>query len=605
MEVDQHDFKGRLLDILINISNASFISFDLEMSGIDKRTQQQKADRRNGGKPTLQEQYGEMRAAAEAFQILQFGICCVEEDHARGFYLARPYNFNLSPLEADIKHPMFHMDRNLQFSGEACKFLASVKFDFGKVFKLGVTYLSRREENDIKATKTPGLKQQQSKHIILNPGSEELGFYYSVRDQVLNWIEKPDGDNFLNIDHPKGNEHDLNGLQRKLIHQLLEAEFPEYEAKGKEWMQITKANAEYKTTRDARDLERFQDKLSTQIGLRWVVEALVSGDLEGLTADWFYSDVCHMRSSDNDKEAVEAKLALVKQKLKVKKHIVVGHNLFMDLGFLYATFIGPLPQKVADFQKAIHEILPVVMDTKYIDSAGQTAMSSKMMLKDLLREYKKLEAPPIYLHGQHSNYNGCEKQHEAGYDAWMTAELFVKLVLKLYKSSGQQDKDLVFATHDLMSPKQNEGDPIDLWGSPDFGIDMPAGYANKLMQQADEYSEPSSSSVKSSPVKLKQKSDILPITIPVATSNPFAVLAAEQQQDQSGDDSSLFGSPQKGNGKNGSRTANEAFGKTKTKEIQDDPRRWLPNLQSLFWSSFVNKLRVNAADSGICDLASD
>ena len=54
------------------------------MSGIKKTTNQQQEKRRNGPKPTLEDNYLETREAAEAFQILQVGICCVEEDREKG-----------------------------------------------------------------------------------------------------------------------------------------------------------------------------------------------------------------------------------------------------------------------------------------------------------------------------------------------------------------------------------------------------------------------------------------------------------------------------------------------------------------------------------------
>ena len=75
------------------------------------------------------------------------------------------------------------------------------------------------------------------------------------------------------------------------------------------------------------------------------------------------------------------------------------------------------------------------MDTKYIATEGQGSMSSQPNLKDLLYKYKKLAIPKIYLHEEHTTYNGVEKEHEAGYDSWMTAELFVKLSMKLYNEA--------------------------------------------------------------------------------------------------------------------------------------------------------------------------
>jgi len=85
MEVDSTQFRPKLLSILKNISAASYVTFDLEMSGITTRPKHGAGDRSHDvGKPSLQQQYEEMKSAAEAFQILQLGITCVEEDREKG-----------------------------------------------------------------------------------------------------------------------------------------------------------------------------------------------------------------------------------------------------------------------------------------------------------------------------------------------------------------------------------------------------------------------------------------------------------------------------------------------------------------------------------------
>ncbi len=89
MDVDGAHFRRQLLPILKHIANASFISFDLEMSGISTRSNSKASTDRSQdvGKPSLQSMYDEMRNAAETFQVLQVGITCVEEDRERGGYL--------------------------------------------------------------------------------------------------------------------------------------------------------------------------------------------------------------------------------------------------------------------------------------------------------------------------------------------------------------------------------------------------------------------------------------------------------------------------------------------------------------------------------------
>jgi poly(A)-specific ribonuclease len=85
MDVDHEHYRKELLPILRNIANADFVTFDLEMSGITTRPKFSSGDHSHDvGKPTLEQQYQELKSAAEIFQILQIGITCVEVDREKG-----------------------------------------------------------------------------------------------------------------------------------------------------------------------------------------------------------------------------------------------------------------------------------------------------------------------------------------------------------------------------------------------------------------------------------------------------------------------------------------------------------------------------------------
>jgi poly(A)-specific ribonuclease len=183
MEVDRTVFNRQLLDILQNIANADYVTFDLEMSGITTGRDRS----RDTSKPTLQQQFEEMKEAAETFQVVQVGICCVEKVWEKGYYLARPYNFYLSPLE--LHGVNLNMDRRFSFSSSACSFLMKNSFDFGKVFDSGIPYLSRREQLDLKKQ----LEKYSVKNIpdiALKPGSPELTFYRRARSIIDPWVQE-------------------------------------------------------------------------------------------------------------------------------------------------------------------------------------------------------------------------------------------------------------------------------------------------------------------------------------------------------------------------------------------------------------------------------
>lgn len=92
MDVSPADFQFQLPSILDAISTARFMTIDLELSGIPgQQPNRFKASEALTKKPRLQQRYEETKAAAEKYQVLQFGITCVEEDNARGSNLFSTY----------------------------------------------------------------------------------------------------------------------------------------------------------------------------------------------------------------------------------------------------------------------------------------------------------------------------------------------------------------------------------------------------------------------------------------------------------------------------------------------------------------------------------
>ena len=106
------------------------------------------------------------------------------------FYLARPYNFNLSPLAIDKR---LNLDRQFAFSSSACTFLKEHKFDFGQVFSTGVPYLSREEEQEVREQLAKREAQNAAKSdIIMSPTDREaLEFYRGARKKILAWTNDP------------------------------------------------------------------------------------------------------------------------------------------------------------------------------------------------------------------------------------------------------------------------------------------------------------------------------------------------------------------------------------------------------------------------------
>ncbi|KAG9237194.1 ribonuclease H-like domain-containing protein [Amylocarpus encephaloides] len=539
MDIDEAHFRKHLLSILHNIANASFVTIDLEMSGITTKPQN---GQHRFGKPSLQHVYEDMRDAAATYQIVQVGITCVEEDHEREFYRARPYNFNLSPLQAfgtDIK-----LDRDFCFASSACDFLVRNHFDFGRLFTSGVTYLSKDEERKLReeykerttrGSTIPDIPVAVTDHEVLQ-------FYRKARRTITEWVESPKPTvNYVNIGSAI---EQLSGYERRLVHQLVRKEFPKLRAfakNGSQFMQITHLDERREAAFQRRKDEQFETNLAKQIGLRWIFEALSGGDLSRIDPGWFYSesqDDTPSRSYD----AITKELREVTLKLKTKDHVIVGHNLFTDLGFIKSTFFDVVPIKVEHFQEDISELFPTIFDTKYLATHGPESSNIKSGLWELLEPLKTIHTPMILLDEKHSSYGSIAgRQHEAGYDSWMTAELFVKLSAKLYKERKEN-----------LGPESSNSSStsLDALNDDTGGVSLNTTDTNgdNLIEFADNL-----------PANNHHAQEL----------NCFADLALLDVEEGSKEKTPLF----------------------------------IPSFKSKFWDAYANKLRVAGAEGSLCDLA--
>lgn len=113
--------------------------------------------------------------------------------------------------------------------------------------------------------------------------------------------------------------------------------------------------------------------------------------------------------------ALKQEIASYEEKLKKNRPILVGHNKFIDLFFIYRTFIGPLPGELEDFQQHIHYLFPRIVDTKYMVTRGGHDMLPDENLQELFSMFKSQDLPAIEFVHQFGYRR--EAAHQAGYDS--------------------------------------------------------------------------------------------------------------------------------------------------------------------------------------------
>jgi poly(A)-specific ribonuclease len=158
----------------------------------------------------------------------------------------------------------------------------------------------------------------------------------------------------------------ISNFEKRLVHQLVRAEFTDLNSLGKpDFIQIVPLDEEREKQYRTQRKKKIKEQIDQQTGFRWVVEAMIGGDLSRL------DPLSFAMNANGDAEFVD--LRYIKDQffraaegLRHKPRVLVGHNMFTDLMYFYRTFIGELPETVSEWQTTIHELFPLIIDTKYL-----------------------------------------------------------------------------------------------------------------------------------------------------------------------------------------------------------------------------------------------
>lgn len=190
-------------------------------------------------------------------------------------------------------------------------------------------------------------------------------------------------------------ERALNRFEMRLVHQTVRGEFPDLVTYGRsdcvsvQW----RDEADEMEARNAREIRSTGD-INRQVGFRWVAEALAGGDLSNAYLAMSMND----RRFDgevppNSWKGFTRRLEELYKKLNSRKKVLVGHNCFLDLVYLYKIFYGDLPEYVEGFQRAMLDTFPLVFDTKYMSTAGIDSRFRSAQLWQLEEALAKHQTP--------------------------------------------------------------------------------------------------------------------------------------------------------------------------------------------------------------------
>lgn len=460
MEVDRISFYPLLLDILSDLSESHFVAFDLELSGVPSKLNRTVDGR---GRPTLQQRYLETKEAAERYQILQIGLTCVQQDVENKRYILKPFNFELSPI---INEKGLDIERIFSFQSSAVEFLLKVGFDIALPFENGIPYLSRAETRLAREKHAQRQDKSAIADIQLKPTEvESLAFLERVRGTINDWLacRKYEAADYVNIGPAPSDDdetikdnseppQELTRFEKRLVHQLVRAEFPELITISKRgFVQVVRFNKEREDKIAADRTRELQERVGRQKGFRWIIEAMNGGDISDLDLKECARDPLSGEYIFFDMDEFKANFHRAANMLRFNPRVLIGHNCFLDLVYIYRTFIGELPGTVEEFQQKIHNLWPMIIDTKYMSTHNCGDINPVSSLEQIATQLSAEHKPIMEVDPQHKKYQGHEVLHEAGYDSFLTAQIAVRLSAKLEKEGSYID--------DTTDPEALNGDP--------------------------------------------------------------------------------------------------------------------------------------------------
>ncbi|PHH63963.1 hypothetical protein CDD81_5182 [Ophiocordyceps australis] len=452
MDITPDTFWAQLPQMLSALADADYTAIDLEMTGVQVR------DSLERGRLSMAQAYGRIRAAASTFSAVQLGITTVQ--WVQDAYQTRTFTIPISALlpqcskfetrVADL------VDRSITLSSRTVFFLRQQGISLQDVLEGGVPYLSRQE---LQRASHHLLQERRATQVDLEalaPDGKQV--CCELRDRLAAWVaSEPKMGSILELAEPRG------GMLRKStvtwLRQILQDEFPHCRCWTHHHGWVVKV-----TLRDAqRDQEVKQNEardkrlaLAKHYGLSWIFEALVgSSSLKDNEEMVRITATMLVHHTQPWSESLEQKWRHVLAKLCNKRSVLVGHNVVYDLAFIHAMMIGQLPQSLDDFGASIRALFPRVIDTKLLvsqtvdpDIVDQALEELYMFLQ--MQPYPMLStAQPGWGFNQYSTGIGANKgsAHNAGFDSYMTAVVFVKTACKRMRLQRRLQPDSAQARH--------------------------------------------------------------------------------------------------------------------------------------------------------------
>jgi len=369
MKVTSDNFEEVLPLVRTAIAECDFMSMDFELSGLFPRN----VNTSFTSFDTAQQRYDNAAQCARTFIPIQFGLCTAKWNAAEAHHTTQSFTFFIHP---------YCGKRGYQFSSDlsSLKFLSGQNFDFNTLFAKGIPFLSREKQASLVEFANEAASEN-TKRADMPLSDRDRGFVKETLETVKGWLDSTE----TKLQLPACNSFLIRVLYQEIPKHHPDLTLTHATVEGQKWRAMTLSRLS-ETERTALAEKEEADRTLRQErmgGFRRVVEMMCAA-----------------------------------------KKPLIGHNVLIDLCHFSNYFLGVLPESVVEFGQNLLNEFSAVIDTKYLASL----YLDNTALGELFSAFTKDEAAHPTIAAQ----NDVEEQaHEAGYDAYMTAVIFLKLCFRI------------------------------------------------------------------------------------------------------------------------------------------------------------------------------
>ncbi|GLT57480.1 hypothetical protein SLA2020_304480 [Shorea laevis] len=427
--VTRSNFDSVLSELRSHVRAADFVAIDLEMTGITSAPWREsfEFDR-------FDIRYLKVRDSADKFAVLQFGVCPFRWEPLKQSFIAHPHNFFVFPRQ---EIPLGGQSYEFLCQTSSMDFLAKYQFDFNACINEGISFLSRRQEEEALRRLKHGLMDswQDSSECTDIPlvRVADVLFTERMKKKLSEWrdglLQNRDG-GLQYQSHSNESKQQLQTVFFEMRPALSLTGFTSHQLKLIKMV----------TKKHFKDLSYVHK--SNEISSQELVVYTDSESDKDLLMKMM-KDGHYKQAQRNIKDAVGFRHVV--DLLSSESKLIVGHNCFLDIAHISRKFLGPLPPTAEEFVSSINKYLPHIIDTKILLNADNILQQQMKRARTTLSSAFSILCPEI-AHGskssmlphqpcvkvevqvddlRSSNWNSGAK-HEAGYDAFMTGCIFAQ-----------------------------------------------------------------------------------------------------------------------------------------------------------------------------------